>query len=121
MRFLADMGVSRLVVEWLRQSGHDAIHLRERGLHRMKDPEILAKAREEQRVLLTMDLDFGYLLAVSGWNTPSTVIFRLEDETAESVIGRLKEVLKTCREVIGEGALLSVRGDSIRVRRLPIR
>lgn len=121
MRFLADMGVSRLTVEWLRKSGHDAIHLREVGLQHMKDPEILAKARDEQRVLLTMDLDFGYLLAVSGWRSPSTVIFRLDDETAESVIGRLGEVLNTCREVIAEGALLAVRQNSIRVRRLPIR
>lgn len=67
MRFLADMGVSRLVVEWLRNMGHDAVHLRELGLQRMNDPDILAKARDERRVLLTMDLDFGYLLAVTGW------------------------------------------------------
>jgi hypothetical protein len=32
MRFLADMGVSMRVVEWLRASGHDAIHLRDEGL-----------------------------------------------------------------------------------------
>jgi predicted nuclease of predicted toxin-antitoxin system len=32
MRFLADMGVSMRVVEALRSSGHDAIHLRDEGL-----------------------------------------------------------------------------------------
>ena len=120
MRFLADMGVSQLVVEWLRKTGHDAMHLREQGLQQMKDADILAKARDEHRVLLTMDLDFGYLLAASGWQTPSTVIFRLDDETADSVIGRLEEALKTCREGIDGGAVLSVRQDSIRLRRLPI-
>ena len=31
MRFLADMGVSQRVVEWLRTQGHDAIHLRDEG------------------------------------------------------------------------------------------
>lgn len=35
MRFLADMGVSNRVVEWLREKHHDATHLREMGLHRM--------------------------------------------------------------------------------------
>jgi predicted nuclease of predicted toxin-antitoxin system len=31
MRFLADMGVSERVVEWLRTNGHDAVHLRDEG------------------------------------------------------------------------------------------
>ncbi len=26
MRFLADMGVSQRIVEWLRQNGHDTVH-----------------------------------------------------------------------------------------------
>jgi len=32
MRFLADMGVSIQVVEWLREQRHEALHLREEGL-----------------------------------------------------------------------------------------
>ena len=35
MRFLADMGVSLRVIEWLRQQGHDAKHLREENLHKL--------------------------------------------------------------------------------------
>jgi len=34
-RFLADMGVSPMVVEWLRSNGHDAVHLRDERLHRL--------------------------------------------------------------------------------------
>jgi hypothetical protein len=34
MQFLADMGVDQRIVEWLRGQGHDAVHLREQGLHR---------------------------------------------------------------------------------------
>lgn len=63
MKFLADMGISPRVVEELRQKGHDAVHLAEQGLHRMVDGDILQKARQENRVLLTHDLDFGELLA----------------------------------------------------------
>lgn len=40
MRFLADMGVSRQVVEWLHEEGHEALHLREEGLQRLPDSEI---------------------------------------------------------------------------------
>ena len=35
MRFLADMGVSTRSVKWLRDNGHDIIHLSEVGLHRL--------------------------------------------------------------------------------------
>jgi predicted nuclease of predicted toxin-antitoxin system len=40
MRFLADMGVATRIVEWLRTKGHDVMHLREEGLHRLSDEEI---------------------------------------------------------------------------------
>lgn len=51
MRFLADMGVSIRVVEWLCSNGHDAKHLREEGLHRMPNGEIFTKATHENRIL----------------------------------------------------------------------
>jgi predicted nuclease of predicted toxin-antitoxin system len=44
MRFLADMGVSQQVVEWLRTNGHDATHLRDEGLQRLSNGEIFQKA-----------------------------------------------------------------------------
>jgi predicted nuclease of predicted toxin-antitoxin system len=44
MRFLADMGVSQRVVTWLREQGHDAIHLRDEGLQRLANGDIFTKA-----------------------------------------------------------------------------
>jgi hypothetical protein len=35
MRFLADMGVSLRVVEWLRGRREDVVHLRDEGLQRL--------------------------------------------------------------------------------------
>jgi predicted nuclease of predicted toxin-antitoxin system len=35
MRFLCDMGIGWRVVDWLRQHGHDATHLRDEGLQRL--------------------------------------------------------------------------------------
>ena len=59
MRFLGDMGVSWRLIEWLRAAGHDAVHLRDEGLHRLPNGEIFQKGFVEQRVVLTFDLDFG--------------------------------------------------------------
>jgi predicted nuclease of predicted toxin-antitoxin system len=40
MRFLADMGISQAAVAWLQAQGHDAIHLRDEGLHKLENGEI---------------------------------------------------------------------------------
>ncbi len=120
MKFLADMGISNETVKWLRRNAHDAAHLREQGLQTLSDERVLAKARSENRIVLTMDLDFGYLLAVSQERTPSVILFRLSDERAEIVNLRLAQVLERFESPLEKGAIVSVGEDAIRVRALPI-
>ncbi|MHC5935953.1 DUF5615 family PIN-like protein [Nostoc sp.] len=52
MKFLADMGISLRTVSWLRRDSSDVVHLRDEGLQRLADNEILIKARREGRILL---------------------------------------------------------------------
>ncbi|MBI5199578.1 MAG: DUF5615 family PIN-like protein [Nitrospirae bacterium] len=59
MKFLADMGIAMRIVEWLRAKGYDAVHLREEGLHKLSDRDVFRKAVNENRIVLTFDLDFG--------------------------------------------------------------
>lgn len=70
------MGVSMTTVRALRERGENAVHLREEGLQTLPDDEILTKAIDEHRIVLTFDLDFGDLLAASGAQTPSVLLFR---------------------------------------------
>ena len=93
MRFLADMGVDQRIVDWLRTQGHDAIHLREQGLHRAADADIFAKAIAEDRIVLTFDLDFGEILALAGAVVVSVVLFRLYNTRTPFVQKRLEAVL----------------------------
>ena len=89
MRFLADMGVSGGVLQWLRQTGHDAAHLRELGLHRLADKGVFERAAAEGRTILTFDLDFGEILALSSSRLVSVVLFRLNNTTTLFLIQRL--------------------------------
>ena len=59
MRFLADMGMSPQTVSFLQEKGHEADHLIERGRQQLEDPQVLALAHEEDRILLVHDLDFS--------------------------------------------------------------
>jgi predicted nuclease of predicted toxin-antitoxin system len=120
MRFLADMGVARRVVEWLRQQGHDVTHLVDEGLERLPNGQIFAKAAVERRVVLTFDLDFGEILALSGGKVVSVVLFRLHNTTAPHVIKRLEHVLAVAQGALDGGAVVVVEESRHRIRRLPI-
>jgi predicted nuclease of predicted toxin-antitoxin system len=71
VKFLADMGISSKTVAFLQGNGYDAIHLHEQDIERLPDPDILAKARREDCILLTHDLDFDELVAASGARLPN--------------------------------------------------
>lgn len=120
MRFLADMGVPNSVVIELRRRGNDAIHLREEGLHRLPDDEIFQKTIAENRILLTFDLDFSEIVALSGNQTVGVVVFRLRNTRAEHVMKRLARVLRESSDALEKGAVISVEENRHRVRRLPI-
>ncbi len=120
MRLLADMGVSPLTVETLKQKGHNAVHLSEQGLFRLPDSEIIAKAKQESRIVLTFDLDFTDLMAASEDNLPSVIVFRVRNTLPDFVSSRLLVVLSECRENLLDGAIIIVEDYRYRVRNLPL-
>jgi len=120
VKFLADMGISQSTVRVLRDRGHEVISLREQELGRMSDVTILDKARAEECIVLTFDLDFGDLLATNIESLPSVVIFRLRNQSPPSVTSRLLEVISSCRDDLSAGAIVIVEDPRYRVRRLPI-
>jgi predicted nuclease of predicted toxin-antitoxin system len=114
------MGLSRRTAELLRDHGHDAIHLRDQGLQRLSDERIVEKAIDERRVVLTHDLDFGRIVALSQGRLPSVITFRLTDMRTAEVNRRLEDVLSRFASMLEEGALISVTDNAVRVRRLPV-
>ena len=121
MRFLADAGISPRTVEFLREIGHDVVHVRDLSMQRAGDEVVADRARVESRVVLTFDLDFGEVLAVGILDRPSVVIFRLADERPESVNAHLEPVLAERVVELESGALILVEDGRYRVRKLPIR
>ena len=117
MRFLADMGVAWRIVEWLRADGHDAVHLREQGLQRMPNGDIFAKAASEKRIILTFDLDFGEIVALSSGKPVGVVLFRLHNTRTPHVMHRLNAVLKDSGKALEQGAIVVVEESRHRIRR----
>jgi len=120
MRFLADMGISPKTVDFLNALQHDATHVHDQELDSAPDSVILKKAREERRILLTHDLDFGELLAASGTVSPSVIIFRLRNMHPDRVNTSLDSIINKHAALLEQGVIVSVDEGQIRVRLLPV-
>jgi len=120
VRFLLDMGVDVRIGTWLREHGHEPIHLRDQGLQRLPNGEIFTKAISENRVILTFDLDFGEIAALARGRNASVVVFRLHNTRTTHALERLASVLPDCSSILEKGAVVVVEENRHRVRPLPV-
>ncbi|MFQ6028644.1 MAG: DUF5615 family PIN-like protein, partial [Dehalococcoidia bacterium] len=80
------------VARWLAETGHDVYFLRsdERGL---ADDEILLRAVEADRVLITNDKDFGEMIFRQRQRHRGVILLRLSDERSANKIRVLETLL----------------------------
>jgi predicted nuclease of predicted toxin-antitoxin system len=121
VRFLIDHALSPAVAELLREAGHDAIHVREYGLQKANDEEILNRAALELRAVISADTDFGTLLVLREESQPSVVLLRgPTSRVARNIVERLLKELPQATPFIEAGCILTIEPARSRVRMLPI-
>lgn len=120
MRFVVDMNLSPRWVQALRDAGIEAVHWSEVGAKTAADAEIMRFAREQGDVVLTHDLDFGAILAVTGGAKPSVVQIRADDVSPESIAAPVVGALRQMRAELEAGALLTIEPERTRMRLLPL-
>jgi predicted nuclease of predicted toxin-antitoxin system len=121
MRFLVDQPVSPRAAEWLRQAGHEAWHVRERGLSRASDEAIFAMAVTDGATIVTTDLDFSRIVALSGRDRPGVVLFRAGNISDDRMLELLQRVLAQVPSGELERSVVVVDEAVIRVAPLPLR
>jgi len=85
IKVLLDQGLPRTAAGLLREIGRDVQHVSERGMSQAEDVAIIEVARQEERIVVTLDADFHALLAVSGAQKPSVLRIRMEGLKANQV------------------------------------
>jgi predicted nuclease of predicted toxin-antitoxin system len=84
------------------------------------DEEILAFARENGWVIVTLDADFHAVLAVRGLSSPSVVRLRREGCRAETAFEILVPVLARFRLELAKGAKISIKDHRVTCHKLPV-
>jgi predicted nuclease of predicted toxin-antitoxin system len=121
MRLLLDNNLSPRLVELLTVQGWDVGHVRALGLRAAKDEAVLETARNDGRVLVSADTDFGALLAASHDPGPSIVLVRrVVGRRVEDMAGILIANLPQVEEDLRLGSIVVIGDDSLRIRRLPV-
>ena len=93
MRFLANENFPGSAVESLRARGHDVVWVR-LSAPGASDPEVLALAVQEKRILLTFDKDFGEIARCSSLpDECGVVLLRLSMPRAAEAGDRLATVI----------------------------
>ncbi|MEI6329120.1 MAG: DUF5615 family PIN-like protein [Pseudanabaena sp. ELA645] len=121
IRLLADVHISPKTVADLQKQGYEIMRSSEFLPANAPDINILEFARTENWVVLTQDLDFSMLVALSRYSQPSLITLRLSSAKPDIVTQKLLDVLPQIEEALQEGSAITIQDESIRIRKLPVR
>lgn len=117
MKLLANENIPGIAVEALRNAGHDICWARQ-TMPGSPDDKVLARARREERILLTLDKDFGELVYRRGLaSAKGIVLVRIPFRSPESVGQYLVELFQQPVEWAGHFVVTTLSG--LRMLALP--
>ena len=114
MRSIVDESTGAAVVEYLKAAGHDVLAVAE-SMPRAGDPEILATALGEKRIVVTNDKDFGELVFRSGQAHSGVLLLRLGDEGAANRVRVVMTVLEQYADRLSGSFTVATEGY-VRIR-----
>lgn len=120
MKFLLDMPVSSTLLRVLCFYGHEGVHASQIGKSRASDEELLDLARQEERIIITADLDFPRLLALSFATGPGIILFRGGNYSDREMCDLLERVFEEIPSENLKNSICVIDRQRIRITNLPI-
>jgi predicted nuclease of predicted toxin-antitoxin system len=117
LSFLADESCDFAVVRALRVAGYDVLAVSE-ITSRSDDRQLIEQASREQRILLTEDKDFGWLVFVSQVTSPGVILIRFPGDARQTLARTVVQAVQEQGEGL-IGAFVVVQPGYIRIGRQP--
>jgi predicted nuclease of predicted toxin-antitoxin system len=96
--------------------GFDVKSIIEEGLQGVDDQTIIEMGKEEERIIISLDKDFGDLLNYPFQSHRGVILLRLKDERPVNVNQRLKSFFGRYLNKMPENALVMISEERIRFR-----
>lgn len=119
MRFKVDQNLHDEIAELFRARGHDAATVYEQGLDGKSDLVIAEVCKDEQRAVVTLDLDFADELVFPPAEYHGLIVLRLEVQSRPRALKAVSQVFDLLDKEPLDGCLWIVEEFRIRVRRPP--
>lgn len=115
MRFLIDENVGQSVIQYLAREGYDIIVATSDEFKGREDLTLLDYAFRENRIIITNDKDFGYLVYHQKLPTRGIILFRFTEELPSLKIATLETILsKGANHILNH--FIVANEDKIRIR-----
>ncbi|MEO5362975.1 MAG: DUF5615 family PIN-like protein [Magnetococcus sp. DMHC-8] len=116
MKFKTDENLPTEVVALLRRAGHDAMSVVEQSLGGRDDETVFHVCRTEQRILITLDLDFANLHAYPPATGYGIVVLRLAWQDKLTIMNAMQQVLPILAKESPAHKLWIVEEGRVRIR-----
>jgi predicted nuclease of predicted toxin-antitoxin system len=114
---LADESCDFAVVRALRSAGYDVFAVSE-VMTRSGDRDLIDQAHRDQRILLTEDKDFGWLVFVSRADSAGVILIRFPGHARQTMADSVMRLVQEQGEQL-VGAFVVVQPGHIRINRKP--
>jgi predicted nuclease of predicted toxin-antitoxin system len=115
MKILVDAGVGRAVTQALEELGHDVSDAAIR-FPRIEDISLLDTANAEERLVITMDKDFGELAFLAGLPHAGILLLRMDDASGAEKAEAVKAIFQKHGDKLA-GAFAVYHKKRLRIRR----
>lgn len=116
MKVKVDENLPREVADLFRQAGHDAATVDEEGLGGKSDTTVALFVKREERLLVTLDLDFSDIRAYPPEYYAGLVVLRLNSHDKLHVLRMVGRLIPLFSREEPKGHLWIVEEDRVRIR-----
>ena len=116
MKFKVDENLPTEYASILREAGFEADTVSDEKLSGAGDSALSERCRAEDRVLITLDLDFANVQAYRPKSHPGILVFRAKSQDKPTLIALLKRLVPALLHLSPKHQLWIVEPDRIRYR-----